>query len=172
MSAQPHPTTTSDATDDDVPPDIDAYPIDIPDVFIEAFAGETVIEKLRNAEAAPSTNGKAERDGCPECGSVRVHRKTGFDSQHEVDQPYRCTNCGAHVAGLVPPAIGARDDTQLGLDVFNDDEPLYRNGEWLRAQYVDAELTVLQMPRLPSNVAAPPQRCGGGSVTTRSRSGR
>jgi len=45
----------------------------------------------------------------------------------------------------VPPAIGARDDTQLGLDVFNDDEPLYRNGEWLRAQYVDAELTVLQI---------------------------
>jgi len=112
--------STPDATADDVPPDINSYPIDIPDAFVEGFAGDTVAEKLRNAEAAASTNGKAERDGCPECGSVRVHRKTGFDSQHEHQQPYRCTNCGAHVAELVPPAIGARDDAQTGLEVFVD----------------------------------------------------
>ena len=31
------------------------------------------------------------------------------------------TNCGAHVAELVPPAIGARDDSQLGLEVFADE---------------------------------------------------
>jgi len=118
MSAQPRETTTSDATADDVPPDINSYAIDIPPAFIDAYEGDTVIEKLRNAEAAESTTGESERDACCRCGSVRVHRKTGFDSQHDDDRPYRCTDCGAHIRELVPPAIGARDDAQLGLEVF------------------------------------------------------
>jgi len=32
-----------------------------------------------------------------------------------------CTDCGAHISELVPPAIGARDDAQLGLEVFADE---------------------------------------------------
>jgi len=122
MSAKPRAgKSTPDATDDEVPPDINAYPIDIPDAFIDAYAGDTVIEKLRNAEAAESTTGESERDACERCGSVRVHKKTGFDSQHDVDRPYRCTNCGAHVEELVAPAVGARDDEQTGLEVFSDE---------------------------------------------------
>jgi len=120
MSAQPRETTTSDPTDD-APPDINAYEIAIPDAFIEGFEGDTVAEKLRHAEAAKSTTGESERDACNRCGSVRVHRKTGFDSQHDDDRPYRCTDCGAHIRELVPPAIGARDDAQLGLEVFCDE---------------------------------------------------
>jgi len=120
MSAQPRETTTSDATADDVPPDINAYPIDIPATFVDAYEGATVIEKLRAAERAPSTTGASERGACCRCGSVRVHKKTGFDSQHEHQQPYRCTNGGAHVTELVPPAIGARDDAQTGLGRFTD----------------------------------------------------
>jgi len=120
MSAQPRETTTTDATRDDAPPDIDAYAIAIPEAFIEGFAGATVAEKLRAAERAPSTTGQQERQGCPECGSVRVHRCIGYDDQQVTDAPYRCTNCGAHVAELVPPAIGARDDAQTGLEVFVD----------------------------------------------------
>jgi len=121
MSAKPRTgKSTPDTTREDAPPDINAYEIEIPDAFIEAFEGATVVEKLRHAEAAASTTGAKERDGCPECGSVRVHRKTGFDSQHDDDRPFRCTNCGAHVAELVPPAIGARDDAQTGLGRFTD----------------------------------------------------
>jgi predicted RNA-binding Zn-ribbon protein involved in translation (DUF1610 family) len=110
-----------DATADDAPPDINSYPIEIPEAFVEAFGGETIVEKLRAAERAPSTTGASERGACERCGSVRVHRKTGFDDQHEHNQPYRCTNCGAHVEELVPPAIGARDDAQAGLEAFDDD---------------------------------------------------
>jgi len=113
--------STPDATDAEEPPDIDAYPIDIPAAFLDAFEGDTIPEKLRAAERAPSTTGASERGACCRCGSVRVHKKTGFDSQHDVDRPYRCTNCGAHVEELVPPAIGARDDEQAGLEVFSNE---------------------------------------------------
>jgi len=121
MSASQRPGKNGPDATDDVPPDINSYPIEIPQAFLDAYEGDTVIEKLRNAEAAESTTGESERDACNRCGSVRVHRKTGFDSQHDVDRPYRCTDCGAHISELVPPAIGARDDAQLGLEVFADE---------------------------------------------------
>jgi DNA-directed RNA polymerase subunit RPC12/RpoP len=122
MSASQRPGKNSpDTTRDDAPPDIDAYAISIPQAFIEGFEGDTIPEKLRAAERAPSTTGASERGACERCGSVRVHKKTGFDSQHEVDRPYRCTNCGAHIEELVPPAIGARDSAQAGLEVWSDE---------------------------------------------------
>jgi len=122
MSTTSRPGKNSpDTTEDDAPPDINSYAIDIPEGFVAAYDGDTVAEKLRHAERAPSTTGQQERLGCSACGSVRVHKKTGFDSQHDVDRPYRCTNCGAHVEDLVPPAIGARDDEQAGLEVFSDE---------------------------------------------------
>jgi predicted RNA-binding Zn-ribbon protein involved in translation (DUF1610 family) len=121
MSTTSRPGKNSPDATREEPPDINAYEIAIPDAFVDAYEGDTVIEKLRNAEAAESTTGASERDACNRCGSVRVHRKTGFDSQHEVSKPYRCTDCGAHIAELVPPAIGARDDAQLGLEVFADE---------------------------------------------------
>jgi len=122
MSASQRPGKNSpDTTREDAPPDINSYAIDIPDAFIDAYEGDTIPEKLRAAERAPSTTGASERGACCRCGSVRVHKKTGFDSQHDVDRPYRCTNCGAHVEELVPPAIGARDDEQAGLEVFSNE---------------------------------------------------
>jgi len=121
MSASQRPGKNSPDTTREEPPDIDAYAIAIPDAFIEGFAGDTVAEKLRAAERAPSTTGQQERQGCPECGSVRVHRCIGYDDQQVTDAPYRCTNCGAHPTELVAPAIGARDASQLGLEVFADE---------------------------------------------------
>jgi len=122
MSASQRPGKNSpDATREDAPPDINSYAIAIPEAFIEGFEGDTIPEKLRAAERAPSTTGASERGACERCGSVRVHKKTGYDDQHDVDRPYRCTNCGAHIEELVPPAIGARDSAQAGLEVFTDE---------------------------------------------------
>jgi hypothetical protein len=122
MSALQRPGKNSpDTTRDDVPPDIDSYAIDIPAAFVEAFPGTTIPEKLRAAERAPSTTGASERGACCRCGSVRVHKKTGYDDQIGDERPYRCTNCGAHVEELVAPAVGARDDEQTGLEVFTNE---------------------------------------------------
>jgi len=69
MSASQRPGKNSpDTTRDDAPPDIDASAIAIPEAFIGAFDGATVVEKLRAAERAHSTTGQQERQGCPECG--------------------------------------------------------------------------------------------------------
>jgi len=118
MSAQPHPTTTTDPTDD-APPDIDAYAIEIPDAFIEGFEGDTVAEKLRNAEQAPAHDADTTADReCPRCSSVRIKRKTGVESQQEHATNWVCTHCRTHFDDPEHPEVGqivfADGQTQLG----------------------------------------------------------
>jgi hypothetical protein len=143
MSAQPRETTTSDATADDVPPDINSYPIDIPAAFIEGFAGDTVAEKLINAEAAPpaeptaeyqyadltaadpaaTTTVAVETDGddaptCVRCGAKRLSPKgNGTQSQRKAGD-YVCETCRTHQSHPEHPEIAeiefADSQTQLG----------------------------------------------------------
>jgi len=119
MSAQPRETTTTDATRDDAPPDIDAYAIEIPDTFIEGFAGATVAEKLRAAEQAPAhdANDTDDRE-CPRCSSVRIKRKTGVSSQQTHATEFVCTHCRTHFDDPERPELGeihfADGQTQLG----------------------------------------------------------
>jgi len=118
MSAQPDTTTTTDPTDD-VPPDIDAYAIEIPEAFIEGFAGDTVAEKLRNAEQAPAHDAADTDDReCPRCSSVRIKRKTGVSSQQTHETEWVCTHCRTHFDDPTRPEVGdihfADGQTQLG----------------------------------------------------------
>jgi len=109
-------------TRDDVPPDIHAYEIDIPDAFVEAFEGTTVQDKLRSAEGAKSTTDLSTRPRCPECGSVRVQTHTGDVGQRAgYEEPYRCTSCNAHIWELATPAEASRSDEQTGLEEFADE---------------------------------------------------
>jgi len=110
---------SSDSNRDDVPPDIHAYEIEIPNAFIEAFEGDTVQAKLRSAEGAKSTTDLSRRPRCPECGSVRVQTHTGVVGQRAgYEEPYRCTACNAHIWELATPAEASRSDEQTGLDEF------------------------------------------------------
>jgi len=98
MSAKPASgKKTPDATRDDAPPDINAYAIEIPDAFIDAYDGDTVAEKLRAAERAPSTTEREDMGRCPACGSVCLSPKPGYDSQHDHPGTLVCTNCRAHL---------------------------------------------------------------------------
>jgi len=109
-------------TRDDVPPDIHAYEIDIPDAFIQAFEGTTVQDKLRSAENAESTTDLNKRPRCPECGSVRVKIHVGYIGQRAgYEEPFRCTYCNSHIWELVTPAEASRSDEQTGLDEFTDE---------------------------------------------------
>ena len=119
MSAQPRETTTTDATRDDAPPDIDAYAIAIPEAFIEGFAGATVAEKLRAAAQAPAhdANDTDDRE-CPRCSSVRIKRKTGVGSQQTHATEFVCTHCRTHFDDPERPELGeihfSDGQTQLG----------------------------------------------------------
>jgi len=120
MSASQRPGKNSpDTTRNDAPPDIDAYAIEIPDAFIEGFAGATVVEKLRNAEQAPAHDADTTADRtCPRCSSVRIRRKTGVDSQQEHTTDWVCTHCRTHFDDPEHPEVGqivfADDQVQLG----------------------------------------------------------
>jgi len=119
MSAQPHTTTTTDAADD-VPPDIDAYAIEIPESFVEAYpAADTVVEALRLAEQAPAHDADTTDDReCPRCSSVRIKRKTGVSSQQTHQTDWVCTSCRTHFDDPERPEVGeihfADGQTQLG----------------------------------------------------------
>jgi len=142
MSAQPRETTTTDPADD-VPPDIDAYAIEIPEDFIEGFEGETVVEKLRNAEAAPPAEVTAEyqyadltasdpaatttvaiasddngEPTCVRCGARRLSPKgNGTQSTRKVGE-YVCETCGTHQSDPEHPEtaeiVFSDGQTQLG----------------------------------------------------------
>jgi DNA-directed RNA polymerase subunit RPC12/RpoP len=121
MIAKPN-RTASDTNRDNVPPDIHAYAIEIPDAFLDAFDGETVQEKLRSAESAESTTDLDRRPRCPECGSVRVKIHVGYIGQRAgYKEPFRCTYCNSHIWELVTPAEASRSDEQTGLDEFTDE---------------------------------------------------
>jgi DNA-directed RNA polymerase subunit RPC12/RpoP len=119
MSAQPHTTTTTDAADD-VPPDIDAYEIEIPDGFVAAYpTADTVVEALRLAEQAPAHDAADTDDReCPRCSSVRIRRKTGVSSQQTHETEWVCTHCRTHFDDPTRPEVGdihfADGQTQLG----------------------------------------------------------
>ena len=118
MSAQPDTSTSTDPADD-APPDIDSYAIDIPEAFIEGFAGDTVAEKLRNAEQAPAHDAdECDDTECPRCSSVRIKRKTGVDSQQEHTTDFVCTHCRTHFDDPERPELGeihfSDGQTQLG----------------------------------------------------------
>jgi DNA-directed RNA polymerase subunit RPC12/RpoP len=120
MSAQPRETTTSDATADDVPPDINAYAIDIPEGFVAAYpTADTVAEALRLAEQAPAHDAADTEDReCPRCSSVRIKRKTGADSQQTHATDFVCTHCRTHFDDPEHPEtadiVFSDDQTQLG----------------------------------------------------------
>jgi len=143
MSAQPRATTTTDATRDDAPPDIDAYAIEIPDEFVEGFEGDTVYEKLLNAEAAPpaeptdeyqygdltdpdpratTTVAIASDDNdeptCVRCGARRLSPKgNGTQSTRKAGE-YVCETCGTHQSDPEHPEtaeiVFSDGQTQLG----------------------------------------------------------
>lgn len=132
-----------DATADDVPPDIDAYPIDIPQAFLDAYDGDTVAEKLINAEAAPpaeptaeyqyadltaadpaaTTTVAVETDAdnaptCVRCGARRLSPKgNGTQSQRKAGE-YVCETCRTHQSHPEHPEIAeiefSDSQTQLG----------------------------------------------------------
>ena len=116
MSAKPASgKKTPDTTREDAPPDINAYEIDIPDAFIEGFEGDTVAEKLRHAEQAPTHDADTTADRtCPRCSSVRIKRKTGVESQQEHATNWVCTHCRTHFDDPEHP--------ELGQIVFADDQ--------------------------------------------------
>jgi hypothetical protein len=108
-----------DATADDVPPDIDAYPIAIPQAFLDAFAGDTVAEKLINAEAAPAHDADTiEHAECPRCGSVRLSPKGGGSQSTKKTDGYVCDGCRTHCSDPEHPEtaeiVFSDSQTQLG----------------------------------------------------------
>lgn len=118
MSAT-HAHSDPDTTTTDAPPDIDAYAVDIPDAFIEGYAGDTVAEKLRLAEQAPAHDAATTEDReCPRCSSVRIKRKTGVDSQQTHATEFVCTHCRTHFDDPERPELGeihfSDGQTQLG----------------------------------------------------------
>jgi len=114
MSASQRPGKNSPDATREEPPDINAYEIDIPDAFIEGFAGDTVAEKLRAAEQAPSTTAREDMGQCPACRSVRLSPKPGLDSQHDRAGTLVCTSCRAHLA--VPGGAGSFEGSAQPCD--------------------------------------------------------
>jgi len=143
MSASQRPGKKSpDTTRDDAPPDIDAYEIEIPEAFIEGFAGDTVYEKLLNAEAAPpaeptaeyqyadltaadlaaTTTVAVETDSddleCVRCGGRRLSPKGNGPQGDKLTTGYVCETCGTHQSDPEHPALSdiefADSQTQLG----------------------------------------------------------
>jgi len=119
MSALQRPGKNSpDTTRDDAPPDIDSYAIDIPEAFIEAFEGATVAEKLRNAEAAPSTTDREELPECPRCQNQRLSPKGGGSQSSKKTEGYVCEGCRTHVSDPEHPEtaeiVFSDGQTQLG----------------------------------------------------------
>jgi hypothetical protein len=104
MSAQPHPTTTSDATDEQ----IDPHGI-VPEDFVDAYDADSIPEALANAEQAPSTTAREDMGQCPACRSVRLSPKPGLDSQHDRAGTLVCTGCRAHLG--VPGGAGSFEDS-------------------------------------------------------------
>jgi DNA-directed RNA polymerase subunit RPC12/RpoP len=142
MSAT-HAHSDADTTTTDVPPDIDAYAIEIPDAFIEGYAGDTVAEKLINAEAAPPAEPTAEyqygdltaRDPaatttvaiatdadtgatCVRCGSRRLSPKSTGTQDTKLTEGYVCETCRTHVSDPENPEtaeiVFSDGQTQLG----------------------------------------------------------
>jgi len=109
-----------DTTRDDVPPDIDAYAIEIPEAFVRAYpSADTVAEALRLAEQAPAHDADTTDDReCPRCSSVRIKRKTGVSSQQTHETEWVCTSCRTHFDSAERPDLGeihfADGQTQLG----------------------------------------------------------
>jgi len=119
MSTTDSPGKKRPDTTREEPPDIDAYAIEIPEDFIEGFAGATVAEKLRNAEAAPAHDAADTDDHeCPRCSSVRIKRKTGVSSQQTHETDWVCTSCRTHFDDPERPDLGeihfSDGQTQLG----------------------------------------------------------
>jgi hypothetical protein len=137
-----------DATDDDDPPDKHAYAIDIPDAFIEGYAGETVYEKLLNAEAAPpaersdeyqygdlcdpdpaaTTSVAVSRDGsdgptCVRCGGQRLSPKANGTQETKVTDGYVCETCRTHQSDPEHPELSEIEfsDGQVQLGRFADE---------------------------------------------------
>jgi len=148
MSAQPRATTTTDATRDDAPPDIDAYAIEIPDAFIEGFEGATVAEKLLNAEAAPpaeptdeyqygdltdpdpaaTTTVAVASDAdddltCVRCGGRRLSPKGNGTQADKRTEGYVCETCRTHQSDPEHPELSAIEfaDDQVQLGRFADE---------------------------------------------------
>jgi DNA-directed RNA polymerase subunit RPC12/RpoP len=126
MSAKPRTgKSTPDTTRDDAPPDINAYEIAIPEGFVGAYpAADTVAEALRLAEQAPAHDADTTADReCPRCSSVRITRKTGYDSQQEHTTQWVCTHCRTHFDDPEHPETGAIEfsDGQVQLGRWADE---------------------------------------------------
>lgn len=109
MSAQPQPTTTSDATDEQ----IDPHGI-VPEDFVDAYDADSIPEALANAEQAPSTTAREDMGQCPACRSVRLSPKPGLDSQHDRAGTLVCTSCRAHLG--VPGGAGSFEGSAQPCD--------------------------------------------------------
>jgi len=124
MSASQRPGKKSpDTTRDDAPPDIDAYAIDIPQAFVDAYpAAETVAEALTLAEEAPSTTDRGVKE-CVRCGSVRLSPKSNGTQKHKRTEGYVCENCGTHQSDPEHPEIADIEfsDGQVQLGRWTDD---------------------------------------------------
>jgi len=148
MSAKPRTgKSTPDATREE-PPDINAYAIDIPDAFIEGFDGDTVYEKLLNAEAAPPAeptdeyqyadltaadpaatttvaiaSGGDDEPTCVRCGAKRLSPKgNGTQSTRKAGE-YVCETCGTHQSDPEHPEVADIEfsDDQVQLRRFADE---------------------------------------------------
>jgi len=113
----------AEAADERALPDIDAYAIEIPQAFVDAYpAADTVVEALELAEEAPSTT-EGEMKECPRCDSVRLSPKSNGTQKHKRTEGYTCENCGLHVSDPEHPETAefAFPDGQVQLGRWTDE---------------------------------------------------
>jgi len=95
---------------------------DLRSTLLENWKGDTVQQCLRQAEQAASTTPRERRKRCPNpnCRSVRIRYKTGYDIEHKRDGEYVCTDCREHFDAYAPP--DAVVDAELTLALRLSDE--------------------------------------------------
>jgi hypothetical protein len=95
---------------------------DLRKTLLENWEGDTVQECLQQAEQAASTTPIKKRKRCPNpnCRSVRIRRKPGYDIEHKRDGDWVCTDCREHFSSYAPP--DAVVDAELNLTLRLSDE--------------------------------------------------
>jgi hypothetical protein len=79
------------------------------DELVDAIDAET----LEARRSRTSTTDREEMPHCPECGSVKLHHKTGGPSGTRKPGAYRCDGCNAHFDEPVPTDA---DDQEVRTD--------------------------------------------------------
>ena len=80
---------------------------------LQEIVDELDAETLEQRRSRTSTTDHEEMDRCPECGSVKLHHKTGGPSMAREPGAYRCGSCGHH---FDKPADADVDDQEVVTD--------------------------------------------------------